>query len=231
MQNEMTVPEPTEANKKLDNDFTVILIGIENMGKLIDLTGKKFGRLTVVSRLENDGRRNSRWHCICDCGTSRTVRGDSLKSGRTLSCGCLNKERASATHRTHGMRGSKTYCVWQHMKGRCYNPKNPRFAYYGGRGITVCGRWKNSFENFYADMGDKPEGLTIERIDNNRGYYPKNCKWATQKEQTRNQRSNRMIKYQGKERCIGAWAEELGIRRTTLSYRLNRYPPQIAFNM
>lgn len=206
------------------------------MGELIDLTGKRFGRLIVISYFgsvatNSHGRKASRWRCVCDCGEEMIVRGNSLATGKTRSCGCLQRENVLIINIKHGYTGSSIYRSWQHMKARCLNPKDDDFKHYGGRGIKVCSRWIDSFEAFLEDMGEKPKGLTIERIDNNKGYSPENCKWATQKEQTRNTRRNRMICYKGITMCLADWADWSGIGRATLAYRLNRYPPKIAFNM
>ena len=121
------------------------------MAKLIDIVGQKFGRLTVISRAENGKTGQPRWNCKCDCGGETTVWKGNLLSGRTKSCGCLNKELAAARHRTHGMFRTPIYKIWAAMKSRCYNENNPRHKDYGGRGITVCERW-NKFENFYAEV-------------------------------------------------------------------------------
>jgi len=195
------------------------------MSKTKELTGQKFGRLTVVSRAgSNKGRAT--WDCICICGNRKIISGKNLLNGITRSCGCLCK----IGKKRHGMAESPLYQTWCCMRTRCTNINKDNYRNYGDRGITVCERW-DKFENFYADMGDRPEGLTIERRDNSKGYSPENCKWATQKEQQRNRRNNRMIKYLGKTKCLAAWAEYLGISKGALGGRLNRHPPQIAFNM
>ena len=138
------------------------------------------------------------------------------------------------TNETTGQQNDRVrtsaYVVWNNMKNRCLNPSNQSFKDYGARSITVCNRWEK-FSNFYADMGDKPEKMSLERIDNSKGYSPNNYKWATWKEQQRNTRRNRKIKYWGETRCLAAWAEELNITTDALRYRLSRYPPQLAFNM
>jgi len=131
----------------------------------------------------------------------------------------------------HGYAGTTTYKSWQGMKSRCNDPNRQEYKHYGGRGIKICDRWEKDFVNFLADMGESPKGMTIERIDNDKGYYPGNCKWATRKEQGRNQRTNRMITYSGETRCLSEWSEFLDINPVTLHCRLKNHPPQIAFNM
>jgi len=200
------------------------------MSKVIDLTGKRFGRLIVMSRAKNSNGRKAMWNCACDCDGTTIAFGQNLRSGDTKSCGCLQKERASEAHITHGLCRTSTYEIWAGMRQRCMDTNDASYKNYGGRGIIICERW-NKFENFLADMGEKPKGLTIERRNNNGNYSPENCFYATSKEQNRNKRSNRIIKYDGKEQCISAWAEELDVSHQTLSYRLNKYPPQFAFNM
>lgn len=205
------------------------------MGKLLNLKGKRFGRLLVISYggmfpIGKYGRRQAKWLCNCDCGNTISVPGSSLRSGKTKSCGCLQKESRIKANTIHGCTGTSIYRSWQHMKARCLTHADKDFKHYGGRGIKICERWEN-FENFLADMGEKPEGLTIERIDNDGNYEPDNCKWATQKEQLRNSRNNRIICYQGESRLLIDWANILGIGRSTLAYRLNHYPVEIAFNM
>lgn len=165
-----------------------------------DLTGRSFGRLTVVERAENRGR-HIYWLCVCECGTTRTVKGDHLKSGGSQSCGCRlsdsARERAARsampTRTTHGHGSARagtrsgTYISWSSMIQRTTNPRNPAWPHYGGRGITVCDRWR-SYEAFLQDMGERPPGLTLDRIDVNGHYEPGNCRWATWSEQRLNQR-------------------------------------------
>lgn len=163
----------------------------------IDITGQRFGRLVVLRR---DGYRckQATWHCRCDCGAETSTQGSHLRSGHTLSCGCLGREHAVAASRSsswkhghgHGMR-SPTYRSWISMKTRCTNPSVPHYHYYGGRGIRVCERWEK-FENFLADMGLRPAGTSLDRYPNNSGNYePGNCRWATPKEQAKNRRPSR----------------------------------------
>ncbi len=181
------------------------------MQKVIDLTGKRFGRLTVLNRAENHGIHPS-WHCRCDCGKETKVAGQHLRNGTTKSCGCLRIK--------HQLSYTLIYRSWRNMLSRCENPHDPNFSLYGGRGIKVCPQW-HDIQAFREDMGDRPSPqYTIDRIDNNGNYDPGNCHWATSKEQSRNRRDNHLITFQGETRCQSEWAESLGISRQRLDYRL-----------
>ena len=148
-----------------------------------DLSGLRFGRLTVK-------HRRTVWVCRCDCGAEKSFRPHSLTSGDALSCGCLTSARSGPSNSRfkHGWSHSRTAQSWYNMKYRCYDPKHERFADYGGRGITVCDRWRNSFENFLADMGERPPRTSLDRREVDGNYEPGNCRWATPAEQRQNQR-------------------------------------------
>lgn len=179
--------------------------------------GTRFGRLTVCERAENHftsgGRRQGQWFCRCDCGCDTKVTSQNLRSGNTKSCGCLGREILAKRSKTHGFasRGhvSATYKIWNNMITRCTNPRRAQWGDYGGRGITVCERWR-SFENFLADMGERPDGKSLDRRDANGNYDPENCSWATRTEQNRNTRRNRFVQYQGAEITVAALAETAG---------------------
>ena len=159
---------------------------------LIDESGNRYGRLLVRERADNANDGEARWLCACECGNSAVVRGVMLRQGRTRSCGCLYRESRSSIALSHGLarRGAVApeLYVWESMRQRCLNPKNHAYHRYGGAGIRICDRWAESFSNFIADMGRRPDGKSIDRIDNTKGYEPSNCRWATAKEQSANKR-------------------------------------------
>ena len=190
----------------------------------IDLTGQTFTRLLVLSEAERGKDGQIYWNCICDCGNTKKVRSDHLRNRSIASCGCLKKELTVLRQTTHGQRTkkytSREYACWCHMKNRCYDLNSAAYKNYGGRGITVCDRWLNSFENFYEDMGNCPPGLMIERKNNNGNYTPGNCVWATPQEQGNNRRTNKWIKFNGKTKTVAQWARYLGINVNTLYTRL-----------
>lgn len=164
--------------------------------RAVEMIGRRFGRLVVVEKAGVDRWKHLTWRVACDCGETRIVEGNSLRTGNTTSCGCLRLERVkvalSKAHTTHGDsrpgHRTKEYLAWSSMKSRCLNSHHRAFKNYGKRGITVCRRWVDSFEHFLSDMGRCPPGLTLERINNDEGYFPKNCKWATRSEQNKNRR-------------------------------------------
>ena len=186
-----------------------------------DLQGKRFGRLVAIERLpRRSGDKGVKWRCRCDCDGLHVALSSNLKSGDTSSCGCLRKEVPN--HNTHGMTGTKVYDIWCSMKGRCDTPSNSAYPNYGGRGITYCNGWV-LFENFYADMGDVPDGMTLDRIDNAGDYEPENCRWASRLEQMNNTRRSRFITFNGATRTLAQWSRETGIMRETIRDRIDRY--------
>jgi hypothetical protein len=196
---------------------------------LVDITGQRFGRLTVLRRDFMSGAREVMWECACDCGGTRVTRGASLRRGLTRSCGCLAAEASAARMTTHGQSYSRTYQAWQNMISRCYYPTTRHFERYGGRGITVCARWRDSFEAFLEDMGDVPDGAELDRKANDGDYEPSNCHWATRSEQMRNTARTILFTIAGETLCLKDWAARLGIRAQALRCRLNRgWPEELA---
>lgn len=159
--------------------------------KFQDLTGRKFGKLTVVKRAENNKYNQVMWVCLCDCGNiTKPIVANHLKSGNTTSCGCVHSEEARRRMTRHGQKNTRIYRIWQGMLRRCDNQKHKDFKYYGGRGITVCEEWRNSFEAFcgWSMANGYADELTIDRKDNDKGYSPDNCRWTSMKEQGENKR-------------------------------------------
>lgn len=196
-----------------------------------DITGQTFNQLTAIELAGKTVEGRALWLCKCSCGQMTIVQGKYLRSGHTRSCGCLigkhkgpislGRTHGMSNRRTHGMSKTRIYRIWQGMLQRCMNPNTPGYESYGGRGITVCETWQHDFEAFYKDVGEPPSiHHSLDRIDNDLGYSPENCRWATQKEQTRNTRQNITITYDGRTQCISAWEEELGMRRCTLHVRI-----------
>ena len=186
----------------------------------IDLTGQRFGRLTVVSLPEsNPFGSSAAWVCLCDCGTELLVRSALLRKGHTKSCGCLRADATRNRRRIDGRSTTRAYGIWGSMVGRCRDIGNTSYARYGGRGITVCERWK-TFENFLADMGEPPKGLSLDRIDNNGPYSPDNCRWASVHEQLRNRRTTRFLTYNGQTKTHTEWERELGLTIGTIHNRI-----------
>lgn len=186
------------------------------MAAVVDLTGHRFNRLLVERREGSIGGRAT-WACRCDCGTAVVVQGKLMVNGTTSSCGCLRSDNL----RKHGMSGTRTYRIWFAMVRRCHVPKAANFHNYGGRGISVCEEW-HTIDGFVASMGNAPGGMSIERIDNNRGYSPDNCRWASGDEQALNKRTNLVLTHNGKSQPLAQWARELNIGATTIHNRLVR---------
>lgn len=185
-----------------------------------DLSGRIFGRLTVISHAGKRGEKNC-WLCRCECGVQKVIMGESLRSGRAESCGCLNLEMVVARSTTHGKTHTSEFHIWTGIIQRCTDPNSRAFADYGGRGITVCERWRNSFEAFLEDVGPRPtSGHTIERKDNALSYDKDNCEWATRVAQNNNTRRNVFITHNGVTRTIAQWARESGLKYAVLYRRL-----------
>jgi hypothetical protein len=181
---------------------------------------ERFGKLTVDFSKEYTKNRKTYVFASCDCGVEKYVRKDSILNGHTSSCGCSAMQ--TRFKKKHGMFGTKLYQIWANMKDRCLNPDCRYFKHYGGRGISVCERWL-TFENFFFDLFlDHQEGLSLDRIDNNKGYCPENCRWATAKMQTRNRRSNRKIQVGNEKLCINEIAERIGMNVSTFYARISK---------
>lgn len=188
-----------------------------------DLTGQRFGSLAVVSRAESDSRRERRWVCICDCGTTSVVPSSSLRLGRTKSCGCGKGKTIHGYARDSIP--SREYRTWQSMKQRCLNQRCREYKYYGGRGITICDRWLH-FENFLADMAPRPQGTDLDRVDNDGNYEPGNCRWASRTTQMLNTRRNFLVTFCGETMPLSVAAARAGIARNTIQNRMKRGWPE-----
>lgn len=189
------------------------------MGSFIDLTGKKFNKLTVISRAESrrqpSGKLVTYWNCKCDCGNAAIVKGCNLKDGHTVSCGC--------SHIKHGYANKeRLYETWKNMKRRCYDHKNKRYEQYGGRGIIVCKEWLDDYINFrtWAMANGYNDTLTIDRINVNGNYEPGNCRWSTMREQQNNVTRNRILEYNGNRKTMAEWAKEYNILYSKFNKRI-----------
>ena len=195
-----------------------------------DLTGNKYGRLTVIEDAGKNKHNQVMWKCRCDGGNTITVRADGLTTGHTKSCGCYKSD----IHATHRKRNTRLYEIWRSMRKRCGLDTVHNYNDYGGRGITVCPEWRDSFQNFYEwamDNGYR-EDLSINRINNDGNYEPSNCTWSTQKEQANNRRSNHVVTVNGETHTVTEWAEITGISRRAIYGRLNRgWSPERALGM
>ncbi|MCK4554919.1 hypothetical protein KAU19_08280 [Candidatus Parcubacteria bacterium] len=179
--------------------------------------GDKYGKLIAIN-FSHKKKRIKYWLFKCDCGNKKVICVSSVKRGDVQSCGCLWKEKMIK----HRMSRTKTYKSWGSMKQRCLNKNAPNYKNWGGRGITICEEWlsDNGFQNFYKDMGNAPQGLSLDRIDNNLGYCKENCRWATREKQQNNTRCNRLLTLQGRTQTIPQWARELNINYNTLYNRI-----------
>lgn len=193
-----------------------------------DLVGRKFGRLFVVEegerKIDSDGRHRTSVKWICDCGATVTVRATRVRNGKTLSCGCIQKENLAMRNSIHQSCQTRLYRIWCAMKTRCDNPNTSIYKNYGGRGITVCDEWRNSFECFqkWALKSGYDDSKSVDRIDNNGNYTPANCRWATKIEQANNKRSNRMLYHNGVYKTVSEWAKVLNLPVYLIEDRVNK---------
>lgn len=200
------------------------------MSTAIDLTGKHFGKLTVICRGPdriNKSGKSVRWKCLCECGVETLVDGRHLKNGHTKSCGCekqISAQKMGKQQATHNRYPTRLYHIWNGLKMRCQNKNNDRFSAYGGRGITVCAEWAGSFETFrdWALANGYRDDLSIDRIDVNGNYCPGNCRWATIVEQNNNKRNNRFITLCGSTKTVAEWSRAVGIASGTIIARLRK---------
>lgn len=183
--------------------------------------GQRFGRLVVVEMLVPAASGRSRARFICSCGNEKIAKVYSVVSGGTSSCGCLRSENINRVRRTlHGMTHTPEFRSWSAMISRCTNPNTADYYLYGGRGIAICERWRHSFSNFFSDMGQRPPGTTLDRRDNDKGYEPANCRWATNEQQQRNKRTVRRVFYQGAEMLLSEACEKAGLSPDLVTNRL-----------
>lgn len=205
------------ANQSLQTNAVPVIEKSRCAWRIKDMTGQRFGKLFVTGRAEDrygpSGKKVLMWQCNCDCGKQSVVRGRSLRSGASRSCGCgvieANRKPKSEGHPQfkHGLTGTREYDSWNNARKRTTNPQNPKYPSYGGRGIVMCDRWLNDFLAFLSDMGPRPEGTTLDRKDNNGPYSPENCRWANSVQQVRNRRVTVMITIDGETKSLGEWSE------------------------
>ena len=193
------------------------------MGKLIDLTGQRFGRLVVLERAGHSSSNDVLWMCQCDCGTRKIINGRSLRRGKTLSCGCYMREIVGRIHRIHGQYKSRLYRIWKGMLARCNIPSATSYSNYGDRGVNVAKEWFE-FGNFekWAHSSGYTDDLTLDRIDTNGNYSPDNCHWVNRLRQGNNSRRNVLLTFNGEQRTTSEWAREVGINYETIRSRLLR---------
>lgn len=187
--------------------------------KVKDITLQKFGRLLALRYVGNDKYGNALWECRCECGAVKVFVGHTMRAGKTQSCGCLERDHPNS--RTHGQTGTPAHRSYVAAKARCSNPSRHAWEHYGGRGIRFC---FTSFDEFYRELGPRPEGMTLDRINQDGNYESGNVRWSTWSEQARNRRSNRVLTVNGESKCLAGWAEHLGIRRDSLEKRLQCWP-------
>lgn len=194
------------------------------MGSPLNLQGQRLGRLIVLECVGVDKYHNRMWKCKCDCGGYIITTANILKRGKAQSCGCLQKEKAAMQHYRHGQYKSRLYGIWEEMKRRCKDKKCWKYQYYGGKGIAVCNTWDEDYLSFaeWALKHGYSDNLSIDRIDNNKGYSPDNCRWATKREQARNRSNNVLITYNGKTQILVEWCEELNLPYSLMQSRIKK---------
>lgn len=201
--------------------------------KLQDFKDKRFGRLVVSGRERNVMTGRIEWRCVCDCGTEAFASGFQLSSGRKSSCGCERSRVLAERNATHGLSRvyPAEYRIWKNMRGRCLCSTNSDYPGYGGRGISICAEWSD-FTAFIRDMGPRPDGHSLDRIDVNGPYAAWNCRWADDKTQARNKRSNHLIEHQGRTKTLQEWCDQFGLEPSKVRYRLKvGLPPEEAFSL
>ena len=191
------------------------------MGKIIDLTGKRFGKLVVLTLLDcRDSNGSACWKCKCDCGAFKVTNSDDLRRGNVSSCGCIRKKQLLK----HGESGTRLYNIWCDIKKRCYNARCVAYKNYGGRGIKVCNEWRNNYTPFkdWSISNGYKDHLTLDRINVDGDYEPNNCRWVTMKEQANNTRKNVCITYKGERKTIAQWSKITNRHPSTIQYRLHK---------
>lgn len=204
------------------------------MPNFIDLTGQKFGYLTVIRRSDNINKEYVAYECLCDCGKIKKAKGCYLKNGVTSSCGCKTKEKLHKRNITHGLsKTSPVYSMWEGMKQRCYNPNSTAYYRYGARGIFMCDLWKNNFGSFHkwCMKNGWKKGLDLDRKDNDGIYEPRNCRFVTKQINSRNRSTNKYLTFNGQTLCLQDWALCIGIHPCTLSKRLEKWPLEKALTI
>jgi len=189
------------------------------MKRVLGLEGNRYGMWTVLSKTDTP-TRPSKWLCVCDCGTTKEVNTSSLRTGGSTSCGCARVSAMVLRNTLHGKTNTREFNSWASMVARCVDPAHQAYRHYGGRGITVCAEWQ-SFSAFFKDMGLRPEGTSLDRIDNNGNYCAINCRWATKDEQDSNKRNTVFCTVNGVRKPVSYWAKKLGISHSALTYRLS----------
>lgn len=185
-----------------------------------DITGTRYGKLCAVKPHSRTSGQSYRWLWACDCGGQKVLHSYSAK--KAGQCGCETAAKLAARHRTHGAAATPMYKLYHAMKDRCGNTHNTHYSHYGARGIRVCERWLESYENFLLDMGERPPGTTLDRVNNDGNYEPGNCRWASRRQQQRNRRNNNTVTLDGVTMCMTEWCEHFGIQFTTVRGRIRR---------